>query len=260
VTEPPDRVTEPRVRPGCEPFSLGGGPIGVLMVHGFTGSPASMRPIGEWLAANGLSVEGVRLPGHGTSVEDLRTRTWTEWVDAATAGLAALRERCRTVVTMGQSMGASVVLSVVTARPHDVDGIALTNPYVFDRRLLAVPVGSRFLRNVNGISGDIAKPGQDELGDTVMPVPAIAQMAAMLKDVRAALHEIRQPIVVFRSGEDHVIPRTNAQKVLERIGSARRELVLCPNSYHVVTLDHDAPLVREWVLRFAQELDAAKER
>ena len=258
VTEPPDRVSEPRVRPGCAPFSFDGGPIGVLMVHGFTGSPASMRPIGEWLASNGLAVEGVRLPGHGTSVEDLRTRTWTEWVDAATAGLDALRDRCRTIVTMGQSMGASVVLSVVAARPHDVEGIVLTNPYVFDRRLLAVPIGRRFLRDVNGISGDIAKPGQDELGDTVMPVPAIAQMAAMMRHVRAALPQIRQPIVVFRSGEDHVIPRSNAEKVLARIGSERRELILCPNSYHVVTLDHDAPLVRERVLRFARELDEAK--
>jgi carboxylesterase len=252
-------VTEPQIRPGCEPFSFGGGAIGVLMVHGFTGSPASMRPIGEWLVSNGLAVEGVRLPGHGTSVEDLRTSTWTGWVDAATAGLAALRERCRTVVAMGQSMGASVVLSVVAVRPHDVDGIALTNPYVFDRRLLAVPIGSRFLKNVNGISGDIAKPGQDELGDTVMPVPAIAEMAAMMKHVRGALPEIHQPIVVFRSEQDHVIPRSNAEKVLGRIGSERRELVLCPNSYHVVTLDFDAPLVQERVLRFARDLDAAKD-
>src|SRR5262245_25458181 len=228
------------------------------MVHGFTGSPASMRPIGEWLAANGLAVEGVRLPGHGTSVDDLRTSTWTGWVDAATAGLAALRERCRTVVTMGQSMGASVVLSLAASRPHEVDGIALTNPYVFDRRLLAVPIGSRLLRDVRGIANDIAKPGGDEHGDTVMPVPAIAQMAAMLKHVRAALPEIRQPIVVFRSGTDHVIPRSNADRVLERIGSERRELVPCPNSYHVVTLDYDAPLVQERVLEFARELDGAK--
>ena len=251
-------MTEPRVRPGCEPFSFDGGRIGVLMVHGFTGSPASMRPIGEGLAAEGLSVEGVRLPGHGTDIEDLRSRRWTEWVDAAATGLDALRPRCGTVVTFGQSMGASVVLSLVASRPHEVDGIALTNPYVFDRRLLAVPIGSRFLKNVKGIANDIAKSGQDERGDTVMPVPAIAEMSAMMKHVRAALPEIRQPIVVFRSGTDHVVPRSNAEKVLERIGSERRELVPCPNSYHVVTLDHDAPLVKERVLAFALELDGAK--
>lgn len=251
-------MTEAGVRPGCEPFSFDPGPVGVLMVHGFTGSPASMRPIGEWLAEQGLSVEGVRLPGHGTDVEDLRGRRWTEWTDEAARGLDALRGRCRTVVALGQSMGASVVLSLAASRPHEVDGMALTNPYVFDRRLLAVPVGRRFLRNVKGVANDIARPGQDERGYGTMPVPAIVEMAAMMRLVRAALPEIRQPVVIFRSGTDHVVPRSNAGKVLERIGSERRQLVPCPNSYHVVTLDHDAPLVRERVLAFARELDAAK--
>jgi carboxylesterase len=251
-------VNEPPVRPGCEPFSFAGGPVGVLMIHGFTGSPASMRPIGEWLADQRLSVEGVRLPGHGTDIEDLRTRRWTEWVDEAARGLAALRERCRTVVALGQSMGASVVLTLVASRPHQVDGIALTNPYVFDARLVGVSVGRRLVRNWKGIANDIAKPGQDEHGDDTMPVAAIAEMAEMLRFVRSVLPEIRQPIVVFRSGTDHVIPRSNAVKVLERIGSERKQLVPCPNSYHVVTLDHDAPLVRERVLAFANELDSER--
>lgn len=228
------------------------------MVHGFTGSPASMRPIGEWLASQGLSVEGVRLPGHGTNVEDLRTRRWTEWVDEAAVGLERLRERSRTAVAFGQSAGASIVLALVASRPHDVDGIALANPYVFDARLLAVPVGRRLVRNWKGIANDIAKPGRDENADDVMPVEAIAEMAEMMRFVRSTLPEIRHPVVVFRSGTDHVIPRSNATKVLERIGSGRKELVRCPNSFHVVTLDHDAPLVQERVLAFGRELDAEK--
>ena len=249
-------MSEPQIRPGCDPFSVAGGPVGVLMVHGFTGSPASMRPIGEWLAGQGLSVEGVRLPGHGTDVEDLRTRRWTEWVDEAARGLASLRERCGTVVAFGQSGGASVVLALVASRPHDVDGIALTNPYVFDARLLAVPVGQRVLRDWKGVTGDIAKPGQDEHGYARTPVAGLAELSELMRFVRSVLPEIRQPIVVFRSGTDHVIPRSNARKVLERIGSPRKQLVPCPNSYHIVTLDHDAPLVRERVLAFANELDA----
>lgn len=246
------------MRPGAEPFSLGDGPIGVLMVHGFTGSPASMRPIGDWLAAQGLTVEGVRLPGHGTNVQDLRRRRWTEWVDEAGRGLDSLRARCRTVVTFGQSMGASVVLRLVAERPADVEGIALANPYVFDARHLLIPVGRRFLRNARGIANDIAMPGQDENADDRLPVPAVAEMAAMMRGVRSELPSIRQPAVIFVSGDDHVIPRTNARKVLERIGSERKELVECPRSFHVVTLDHDAPLVRERVLAFARNLDAAK--
>ncbi|MCI0633794.1 MAG: alpha/beta fold hydrolase [Actinobacteria bacterium] len=248
-------MSAPWVRPGCEPFRFDGGPTGVLMVHGFTGSPASMRPIGEWLASQGLSVEGIRLPGHGTELDDLRVRRWTEWVDEAACGLDALRARAGTVVVFAQSMGGCVALALAASRPHDVDGLALANPYVFDTRLLALPIGRRFLRSVKGIANDISKPGQDELAYTRMPVPAIAEMAAMMKMVREALPEIRAPLVVFRSGTDHVIPRSNAVRVLDRIGSDRKVLVPCPNSFHVVTLDHDAPLVRERILAFARELE-----
>ncbi len=250
----------PPVRPGCEPFSFAGGPAGVLMVHGFTGSPASMRPIGEWLASQGVSIEGVRLPGHGTDVEDLRTRRWTEWVDQAARGLDALLERCRTVVAFGQSGGASVVLALVASRPHDVDGIALTNPYVFDARLVVAPAAKRVLRDWKGVANDIAKSGQEENGYDRTPVQGLAELSEMMRFVRSALPEIHQPIVVFRSGTDHVIPRSNATKVLRRIGSKRKQLVSCLNSYHMVTLDHDAPLVQERVLAFANELDAERPR
>lgn len=251
-------MTSPAVRPGAEPFSLGDGPVGVLMVHGFTGSPASMRPIGEWLADQGLAVDGVRLPGHGTDVEDLRSRRWTEWVDEAVRGLDSLADRTRTRVVFGQSMGGAVVLAAAASRPHQVDGIALANPYVFDARHVFTPLVRRFLRDLKGVANDIAKPGQDENAENVLPAQAVLEMVAMLKLVRRQLPAIRQPVVVFRSGTDHVIPGSNAGKVVERIGSERTELVACPRSYHVVSLDHDAPLVRERVLSFAKELDAAK--
>lgn len=250
-------MSDPRVRPGCEAFSFDGGPIGVLMVHGFTGSPASMRPIGAWLSSQGIAVEGVRLPGHGTNVEDLRDRRWTEWVDTAVAGSTPwASERARS--WRSGSRWAAVVLATVASRPHEVDGLAVTSPYVFDRRLLAAPVGGLVLRNARGVANDIAKRGQDERGDALKPVPSIRQMVAMMKLVRRALPKIHRPIVGFRSGTDHVIPRSNASKVLRRIGSERKALVECPNSCHVVTLDHDAPLVRERVLAFARELDAVK--
>jgi carboxylesterase len=251
-------VSSPPVRPGAEPFSLGEGPIGVLLVHGFTGSPVSMRPVGEWLASRGVSVEGVRLPGHGTTVEDLGAHPWTEWVDEAAHGLDSLLARSRTVVAFGQSMGGAVVLALAAARPHDVDGLALANPYVFDARHLFAPIVRWYPRPLRGVANDIAKPGVDENADDRMPVPGLLQMAAMMRLVRRQLPAIRQPVVVFESGEDHVIPRSNARKVTARIGSERKDLVRCPRSFHVVTLDHDAPLVRERVLSFARDLDATK--
>lgn len=161
-------------------------------------------------------------------------------------------------MAFGQSMGASVVLATAASRPREVDGIALSNPYVFDARLRLLPLGRRFVRNLPGVANDIALPGQDENADDAMPVSAVAEMAAMMHVVRSTLPSLRKPVIVFRSGTDHVVPRSNAAKVLARIGSERAELIECPDSYHVVTLDHDAPLVRARLLGFARELDAAR--
>jgi carboxylesterase len=83
-------------------------------------------------------------------------------------------------------------------------------------------------------------------------------MARMLRVVRGELARIHQPVVLFRSGADHVIAHSNARRILARLVSSRTELVACDRSYHVVTLDHDAPLVRERILTFARELDAAR--
>jgi carboxylesterase len=110
------------------------------------------------------------------------------------------------------------------------------------------------------VANDIAMPGRDENGDERLPVATALQMAALRRLVRSELPTIRAPVIVFRSGTDHVIPGANARKVLDRIGSERTELVDCPRSFHVVTLDHDAPLVRDRLLAFVGERDRAAGR
>jgi len=248
-------VSVPAIRPGCEPFRFDGGPIGILMVHGFTGSPASMRPMGTWFAERGLSVIGVRLPGHGTSVEDLRHRPWTEWFSEVEAGLTELRVRCSTAVVFGQSMAASLAVHLAASRPDAVEGLVLSSPYVFDARHAFLPIGRWFVRNLKGFDeGDIKKPGQNELAYDRLPVPAIVTMAALMKRARAELSQIRAPVLVFAPGTDHTIPESNPRRVVQGLGSARKELIECPNSYHVITLDNDAPMVRERALTFAREL------
>jgi carboxylesterase len=248
-------VSEPTVQPGCEAFAFEGGPVGIVMVHGFTGSPASMRPMGGWFAEQGLAVAGVRLPGHGTSVEDLRSRVWTEWVDEVEAAAAEMRARCRTVVILGQSMGGALAVHLAATHPGDVDGLVLCSPYVFDVRLLAVPIGRLVMKQVKGIGNDIARPGQDEKAYDVLPVEGLATMFRLLQFARVELPRVRTPALVFEPGQDHAIPRSNPRKVYAALGSKRKELIACPRSFHVITLDHDAEMVRERVRAFALEVD-----
>lgn len=239
-------MTEPL--PGAEPYRADGGPQGILLVHGFTGSPASLRPFAEHYAGLGLSVRLPRLPGHGTSVEDLAGRRWPEWVAEAEAAFEELRVRCERVVVLGQSFGAALAVHLAAERPDAVDGLALLSPYLFDLRLWALPIAKHLRRSVRGVGDDIARPGVSELAYPRIPVAALVQVAAFLAIARRDLPRVRAPALVFRPGADHAIPRSNPERVFRALGSSRKELVECPRAYHVISLDHDAEMVRERVL------------
>jgi carboxylesterase len=241
-----------RVVPGAEPFTFHGGPIGVLLLHGFTGNPASLRRIGEWLANRGHTVSCPRYPGHGTSWKELGRTRWQDWVAEATRGLKEIDRRCETVVLLGLSMGGAMALHLAARYPDVVRGLVLVNPYVRDPRILVAMYLWGVIPPRKGIGDDIKKPGETELPYDKMPARGIAQLARFLKVVQQELPRVRQPLLVFNSPEDHVVPKGNAELVMERVGSTDKEMVVLPNSYHVATLDYDAELIFERTHEFAE--------
>ena len=114
---------------GCEPLSVAGGPIGVLVLHGFTGSPFSMRGIAEQMANAGFSVEMPLLPGHGTSLDDMIPTRFSDWLGAADAAYESLAARTEQVVVVGLSMGGTLTCALAE-RHGEIAGIALVNPLV----------------------------------------------------------------------------------------------------------------------------------
>lgn len=242
------------VLPGAEAFrheaaGTAGGPgspgaVAVLLCHGFTGSPQGLRQWADDLAAAGLSVRLPRLPGHGTRWQDLATTGWQDWVATVTAELAELRATGAHVVVGGLSMGGALALRLAADHPGDVAGLVLVNPAVAlgDPRLLAVPV-LRFLRpSVPGIGGDV-RDGTPELAYEHVPLHALHSSLRGYAQVRRDLHRVTAPVVLLRSAVDHVVPARSSAVVLAGISSTDvREQVLA-NSWHVATLDADAPLV-----------------
>ena len=239
-----------RVVPGAEPFAFDGGPTGVLLLHGFTGNPASMRPMGERLAELGHTVVCPRYPGHGTSWQDLGGTRWQHWVAEAEEGLANVAGRCSTVVAAGLSMGGAMALHLAARHPDRIHGIVAVNPYLRDRRHAAIPAARIFLRTYPGVGNDIKKPGQDELPYDKVPLSGILELARFLKTVRGEIPSVRQPLLVFNSPEDHVVPKGTARWLMGAAGSAEKELVLLADSFHVATLDNDA----ETIVRRTHEL------
>jgi carboxylesterase len=239
-----------RVRPGAEAFRLGSGPTGALLLHGFTGSPASLRPLGESLAAGDVSVVGPLLPGHGTSDwNDLAGATLESWTTAADEGLDDLAS-CDTVTVVALSMGAGLAIDLAARHPERVDGLVLINPYVRDPRLALAGVTRLFVRSVKGVGNDIKKPGQDEVCSERIPVRTLTQVHRLHKRAAQQLPSVRQPLLILRSDDDHTIDASNAKLIMERVGSAQKELLRLTNSYHVATLDYDADVITERTLAF----------
>jgi len=237
--------SHPLTRPWSAPATperTGGRAIGVLLVHGFTGSPASMRPWGEHLAEQGYAVEVPLLPGHGTRWQDLNDVAWTDWVETASAALDRLLASCEAVVVAGLSMGGSVVLRLAEERPGDVAGVVLVNPFVSSTRkeLVALPVLQRVVPSLKGVVNDIKKPGQDEHGYPRLPIRGLYQVTRLWQVLVPELPKVTQPLLYFQSAEDHVIDQSSADTVLTAVSSRDTERRVLTNSYHVATLDHDA--------------------
>ncbi len=242
-----------------DPPGSGTAAPGVLVLHGFTGNPVSMRPLAEALAAQGFAVEMPLLPGHGTSWQDLQKTTWQHWAAEAQDGLDRLRKRSRAVAVVGLSMGGTLTLRLAETRGADLAGIALINPSVHnaDPRLRVLPLVKWFLPSLPGIGNDIAKPGGDEQCYDRVPLRALASLVALHRQVVTDLHRVTVPTLVLTSREDHVVDPGNSAMVLAGISSADTEQVWLERSHHVATLDHDADLVLERVAAFTRRVTAA---
>ncbi|MFP5219078.1 MAG: alpha/beta hydrolase [Actinomycetes bacterium] len=244
------------VMPGAEPVDLPGGDVGVLLSHGFTGTPQSMRPWAEYLNAAGLTVRCPLLPGHGTRWQDMNATTWDDWYGAVEAAFDDLRSRCSTVFAMGLSMGGTLVLRLAELRGDEVAGVVVVNTSLATQRKDAklLPVAKRLVGSFPGIGSDIKKPGVKELAYDRLPLKAVHSLQSAWPVVCADLPRITAPVLVFRSTTDHVVEPISGIKLLQGLqGHASVRERLLENSYHVATLDNDAPTIFEESLAFVRE-------
>jgi carboxylesterase len=245
------------VLPGAEPFEQAGGPVGVLLCHGFTGSPQTLRPWAEYLAGQDLTVSLPRLPGHGTAWEDLALTSWTDWYAEVDAALVALAAQCEQVFIFGLSMGACLALRLAEVHDATVNlrGLVIVNPSLApDTKLfLLAPVLKHVLRTMPGIASDIKKPGAAELGYKRVPIRAAATMPALWRATARDLPKVTQPVLVFRSTTDHVVGPASMPVLLGALPESQITVVPLPDSYHVATLDNDAPTIFEGSAAFVKE-------
>ncbi|MGN6721679.1 MAG: alpha/beta hydrolase [Marmoricola sp.] len=216
--------------------------IGVLLSHGFTGSPASMRPWGEFLAQHGYTVSVPRLPGHGTTVEEMLQTRYSDYTAAIESAYADLAAQCDAVVVAGLSMGGALVLQLAERHP-EIAGVVVVNPAVAstNKQLLLLPLIKYLVKTFPAIGNDIKKADTNEYGYDKTPLKPLASMIQTWKQIRADLGLISCPVLLFRSAEDHVVDPSSARIILGGIASQDTAEVVLANSFHVATLDNDAP-------------------
>lgn len=243
------------VLPGCEPWSSpGGGPHGVLVLHGFTGSPVSMRPLAEAFAGAGFAVEMPRLPGHGTDPADLALTTWDDWLAEASRCLAVLQARTTdgSVVVAGLSMGGALTLALAEAHA-ELAGIVVINAPVQAPPELAEGLDAMLnggVEIIDSIGGDIADPAADEVSYEATPLRPLLSMLNAGAAVRDRLPEIACPVLVITSRQDHVVAPEDSDVIAEAVGGPVERLFL-EKSFHVATLDYDRAELEAAAVAFA---------
>jgi carboxylesterase len=230
------------------------------VLHGFTGSPVSMRPLAEALADAGFAVEMPRLPGHGTSVEDLAETGWDDWLTEAERALGDVRSRTPggKVVVVGLSMGGALAAALAQGHP-ELAGIVLINAPVAPPPELAASVEEMMaggMEVIDSIGGDIADPDADEASYDATPLRPLVTMLMAGNDVRDRLGDIGQPTLLITSRQDHVVSPTDSDVFAEGISGPVERLWL-EKSFHVATLDYDRAEVEHRTVEFARRVTSS---
>ena len=242
-----------QIIPGAEPLSITGGGLGVLVLHGFTGNPSSMRRIAEAFAKAGHTVEMPLLPGHGTTVEDLLGTGWLDWSSAAEASYQDLAGRSERVVVIGLSMGGALAAWLGVQHP-ELAGIICINPVVAPSDEMRVGVQALVDAGetlMDGIGSDVADPDAAESAYAQTPLPPLLTMFAASDEIVPQLARIVSPMLIFTSPQDHVVNPADSDLLAGAV-SGPVERVSCDRSFHVATVDFDKDLIVGAVARLGR--------
>ncbi|MFD2705813.1 alpha/beta hydrolase [Salibacterium lacus] len=224
----------------AESFYFEGDDTGVLVIHGFTGSTQSMRPLGESFHEAGFTVYGPRLAGHGTHPEDLEDTSWQEWCDNVEEGFRFLKETCKDIYVAGLSMGGTLTLYLAERIP-EMKGIIVINAAIEipDANPEELP-DQRFVQTA---PPDIKKEIQQEAVYEKTPVKAYGELFGLMVETRSNLMDITVPARIFVSDVDHVVPPANSEDIYHTISSENKRMIPMHDSYHTAVLDNDKEMI-----------------
>jgi len=228
--------------PNSDGFTLSGGKIGILVIHGFTGSPVTIKPWAEYLNQIGYTVSAPCLPGHGSTWQEMNQTTWQDWYEAVEQSFIELKSKCDRVFVAGFSMGGTLALRLAQIRGSEIEGLLLLNPSVYVRRghLKLMPILKVTLPSIKKGPTDIAAPNPPLHSYGRTPLKALDSLRKLWQIAERDLYLIDLPIMVAYSINDHAVDPVNSMTVIDNIFSVDIREVVFEKSFHNVPLDYDA--------------------
>lgn len=242
------------ILPGAEPFLLPGGEKGVLLVHGFTGSPSEMRLMGEALQAEGYTVLAPRLCGHGTTVSEMAVTRWPHWYGSVQDGYHLLKAMCSEISIVGLSMGGLFALQASQELPVKKVVSLATPIFINNRRLPLLPLYRIFRKYVYRQKKEY--PGIDPcytVSYEQTPIACLDSMLALIDHVDSLLPNVSVPALIIQSHNDHTVRPRSAKHIYDRLGSQEKTLLWLEHSGHLMTLDIEHAAVFAAVIDFLRD-------
>lgn len=249
--------TTPLDHPDAQPFYFPGRLPACLLIHGLTSTPWEVRPVGLALRDAGIHAESLWLPGHGTSVEDLKDICWREWIAAVTARYDAMAARYEEVAVMGTSLGGSLALWLATIRPVTTVvslGGAVWLHSAARWAKLASYIRPYQKKRTEGSS--IFDPEARKIHPSypAMSLRAVGEMNTLINTLKRRLHQITAPVLVLHARQDSVIDPANATYIYENVASEVKKLVWYEKSDHIITEDYERDAVTAEVVNWVETL------
>ncbi|UCG13675.1 MAG: alpha/beta fold hydrolase [Deltaproteobacteria bacterium] len=236
---------------------------GVLLVHGYMAAPEEVRPLAEHLHRNGYAVFAPRLRGHGTSPEDLATRSWEDWLQSVERGHLILANSCDKVVLGGFSAGAGLALLAASSSLPEVSGVFAINCAMRLRRRTAkfAPAVMFWHKLVDKLVKDEAQghfvpnePENPEINYLRNPLSGVKELLELMDTVSGRLELVKVPTLVIQSSDDPVVHPEGSKDLYRKLGSHDKELVMIHSDRHGIFRGNGSERVFSRVLEFADRL------
>lgn len=242
--------------PNSAGFELSGGKIGVLVIHGFGGSPVSVRPWAQSFNNSGYSVSVPRLPGHGTNWQDLNSTAAADWFAVIEKSFTDLKAKTDHVFVAGFSNGGALALRLAQIRGSEIEGLMLLNPIIHDRRIFMklLPIIRLFVPSLKSGPSDIANPNPPIHSYRTTAMHALYSARKFWQIVERDLYLIDLPLMIGYSINDHVVDPENSETIIDNVMSVDIREIIFEKSFHNVSLDYDSEILNEESGQFIQDV------